>query len=269
MFDPYLSRWALTPDGAPITTHAAFLLPVRRNGGPAMLKIARNPEERRGGVLMDWWEGEGAAHVFAIDGDALLMERATGSRSLADYARTGRDEEATHILCDAAARLHAPRPGTLPELVPLDIWFRALAPTAATHGGLLSRSAAIAHDLLANPQEVGVLHGDIHHGNVLDFGERGWKVIDPKGLFGERGFDYANIFTNPDFDDATLPVATRPEIFSRRLAIISEHAGIDRRRLLQWIIAWTGLSSAWVIGDNGDADIGLRVSALAIAEYDR
>jgi aminoglycoside/hydroxyurea antibiotic resistance kinase len=42
-----------------------------------------------------------------------------------------------------------------------------------------------------------VLHGDLHHGNVLDFGLRGWLAIDPKGLLGERGFDFANIFTNP------------------------------------------------------------------------
>jgi streptomycin 6-kinase len=51
--------------------------------------------------------------------------------------------------------------------------------------------------LLAEPREVGVLHGDLHHGNVLDFGVRGWLAIDPKGLLGERGFDFANIFTNP------------------------------------------------------------------------
>jgi streptomycin 6-kinase len=42
------------------------------------------------------------------------------------------------------------------------------------------------------------LHGDLHHENVLDFGERRWLAIDPHGLHGERFFDFANIFTNPD-----------------------------------------------------------------------
>jgi streptomycin 6-kinase len=32
MFDPYLSAWSLVPDGDPIVTHAARLLPVRRLG---------------------------------------------------------------------------------------------------------------------------------------------------------------------------------------------------------------------------------------------
>jgi streptomycin 6-kinase len=36
---------------------------------------------------------------------------------------------------------------------------------------------------------------------VLDFGACGWLAIDPKRLAGERGFDFANIFTNPDLAD--------------------------------------------------------------------
>jgi streptomycin 6-kinase len=36
-------------------------------------------------------------------------------------------------------------------------------------------------------------------------GPRGWLAIDPKGLCGERGFDFVNIFCNPDFALATAP----------------------------------------------------------------
>src|SRR3546814_13426940 len=81
-------------------------------------------------------------------------------------------------------------------LVPLAHWFRALNPAAATHGGILARCAATARALLAESRGTGVLHGDIHHDNVLDFGPRGWLAIDPKRLVGERGFDFANLFTN-------------------------------------------------------------------------
>src|SRR3546814_9972968 len=54
MFATYLDRWALTPDGAPIATHSSDLLPVRHDGVPAMLKIARGAEEKWGGGLMVW-----------------------------------------------------------------------------------------------------------------------------------------------------------------------------------------------------------------------
>ena len=65
-----------------------------------------------------------------------------------------------------------------------------------------------------------VLHGDIHHDNILDFGKRGWLAIDPKRLQGERGFDYANLFCNPDLADPSRPIAASPGRFARRLEIV-------------------------------------------------
>lgn len=271
MFDSYLLRWDLVPDGDVISTRAAQLLPVWLRGGePAMLKLSCEEDERQGGVLMEWWDGDGAARVLARDEAALLLERAMGSNSLSDMARTGRDDEACRILCATAARLHAPRAKPLPELIPLAHWFRELEPAAATHGGVLARCAKTARALLADPREVGVLHGDLHHDNVLDFGERGWLAIDPKRLLGERGFDFANIFTNPDLAEPARPVATQPGRFERRLEIVAEAAGLERQRLLRWIVAWTGLSGAWFLGDSDPvASIDLHIAQLALAELDR
>jgi streptomycin 6-kinase len=106
-----------------------------------------------------------------------------------------------------------------------------------------------------------VLHGDIHHDNVLDFGARGWLVIDPKGLHGERGFDYANLFCNPETDIAV----TAPDRFARRLDIVTERAGLERKRLLQWILAWAGLSAAWWLSDGVHPEIDFRIAELAAA----
>ena len=245
MFDDYLDRWNLTPDGAPILTHCSRLLPVRRGGEPAMLKIAMEAEEKLGFILMRRWDGDGAARVLAREGDALLLERAQGNRSLAEMARTGQDEEATRILCRATAKLHTPRAvPPPPSLLPLSEWFAALEPAAKAHGGILLHSEQTARDLLADQRDITPLHGDIHHDNILDFGERGWLAIDPKRLIGERGFDYANIFRDPDY-----AVATAPGYFERRLEIVAEEAGLPRQRLLRWILAWAGLSAAWFIGD--------------------
>lgn len=270
MFESCLARWGLVPDGAPIATPAARLLPVLKDGEPAMLKLSHHAEERRGAMLMEWWGGEGAARVLARDGDALLMERATGPASLDGMARSGQDDEACRILCAAAARLHAPRPRPRPELTPLEHWFQDLWPAALRHGGLLARSAGAARALLSDPREVGVLHGDLHHGNVLDFGTRGWLAIDPKQLVGERGFDFANIFTNPDAANPARPVATQPGRFARRLEVVAAAAGLERQRLLSWVLAWTGLSACWLLNDDDpSASIAFRIAALAVAELDR
>jgi len=259
--DRYLERWQLAADGAPILTPSSLLLAVRRNGEPAMLKIAREEEERRGGRLMAWWDGDGAARVLAHDEDALLLERATGPRSLSAMAASGEDDEASRILCAVAARLHAPRPNPPPPLVPLRQWFELLAPAANALGGVFAEANAMAQKLLATPRDVTVLHGDIHHGNVLDAGERGWIAIDPKGLWGERTFDFVNILRNPD-----AATALKPGRFARQLYVVGSAAGLERRRLIEWTLAFAGLSAAWHIADGEPAALDLAVARLAAAE---
>ncbi|WBL72723.1 aminoglycoside phosphotransferase family protein [Serratia liquefaciens] len=255
---PYMQRWQLQPDGQAFETHSSLLMPVRYQGTAAMLKIAREQEEKFGGLLMCWWQGEGAARVLAWHDEGILLERAQGSRSLPQMVRDGDDRQATEILCQVVARLHAPRAEPLPELIPLHQWFNSLWPAAQAHGGMLRLSARVAAELLTSPREQTVLHGDIHHDNVLDFGERGWLVIDPKRLYGERAFDYANIFCNPNYG-----IATDPDIFQRRVAQICQLAGLERQRLLQWILAWAGLSAAWFMEDGEAADIDFRVAEQA------
>lgn len=229
-----------------------------------MLKVARLPDERAGYRLMTWYGGTGAARVLAAREEALLLERARGAGNLADMARTGRDDEACRILCTTAADLHRHRVAPVPELHALTDWFQPLFELAPHHTAL-AFAARTPQALLADPREVILLHGDLHHGNVLDFGGGDWRVIDPHGLVGERLFDFANIFTNPDLDDPTRPVATRPGRLERLLGTVAVEANADPRRLLQWIVAWTGLSAAWFIGD-GDttgAAIDLEVNAIA------
>lgn len=267
MLEDYLDAWSLTPDGAAFQTHSSKLMPVRWRGLPAMLKVAVSPEEKFGSILLRYWDGDGAAKVYRSDETALLLERAEGTRSLSDFARNGRDDEATRILCDTIAMLHRPRTQSPPlsSLVPLDVWFRDLEPAAAEHGGILALCATAARDLLADPREKTVLHGDAHHDNVLDFGTRGWLAIDPKHIHGERGFDYAILFCDPDLSDLTRPVATRPGRFERRLEIVCERAGLNRERQLQWILAWCGLSAAWFLEDGEAPETNFHIARRAAA----
>jgi streptomycin 6-kinase len=265
-FQPWLARWSLSVDGQPIITRfGSRLIPVSRNGEQAMLKIAGHEEERRGGELMEWYGGLGAARVLAREGDALLLERVVGERSLSAMAQSGHDDEATRILCRTAMALHAPRSQAPPRgLVPLDVWFRALEPATARHGGTFAKAAAAARALLAEPREQVVLHGDFHHDNVLDGGARGWLVIDPKGLLGERGFEYANLFRNPDAATALGDGQMR-----RRATIVAQEAALDIKRLLRWVLAYGGLGAAWSLESGHDPEPGLAIAERAAAELAR
>ncbi|OWP51841.1 aminoglycoside phosphotransferase family protein [Pseudomonas nitroreducens] len=263
-FQYLLSLWKLVQEGEPIVTPSSHLLPVRWQGRAAMIKVALDVEEQGGGQVMRWWDGEGAARVFAHEGDAILLERAEGKRSLLHMALHGEDDQASRIACDVVRHLHRPRGKPLPELIDLRQWFRDLAPAARRYGGLFPRCLETAEALLASEQDRSVLHGDVHHDNILDFGPRGWLAIDPKRLHGERLFDYANLLCNPD-----LPTSRERTRFLRQLDVIVEHAGVDRRRLLEWVLAFAGLSAAWFLDDGMAADSDLSVAHLAAAELDR
>lgn len=297
--ESFLRRWDLLPDGPAITTPSSHVVPVRYRGAPAMLKVPRILEERDGGRLMVWWAGRGAAPVLVHDDDAIVLERALGPHSLTCWALSDGpdgDDRATQVLCAVAGELHATgravglaRAGGVagaggaggtasdapPEgLVTLERWFADLLAGTAGHEGFLGRAAGTARALLDDQREVVTLHGDIHHGNVLDFGDERaarWRAIDPKFLVGDRAFDYANIVCNPSHD-----VARTPGRLARQVSVICAAAGLDRARLLRWIVAWTGLSATWYLGDTwlphaereaaAAAVLGVGQDALALLE---
>lgn len=255
-FATWLSAWDLTPDGAPFSTEhtGSRLLPVRQRGRLCMLKIAGAPEEVRGGLLMAWWAGLGAAEVLALDGPALLLERAMPTPALPELSRSGDDRRAVEVLCDVLAELHAPRPQRPPDLLPaLELWFRDLADMAPIDSRL-TRGWLIAQDLLRTQQDVVILHGDMHHENVLWFGARGWLAIDPKGLLGERAYDYANIFRNPD-----KRTALAPGRLEARLDQVATIADLNPGRQLRWIAAHAALSAAWSLQDGRSPTWSLAV----------
>jgi streptomycin 6-kinase len=261
MFREYLRRWNLTTDGSAVMTPTSALLPVLWGNVPAMLKVAVLDEEKLGNQLMIWWNGDGAARLLAHAEDAILMERAETGISLADVAREGQDDEASRIMCAVLRQLHAQRAYAPPALPPLTKWFEPLGRAAEEQGGILRIAAETASRLLSTQRDVVVLHGDMHHGNVLRFGSRGWLAIDPKGLIGERGFDHANIFFNPDDQLATMPGRLAQEI-----KIVAEAADLESNRLLSWVLAWSGLSAAFSLEDHAPCATALRIAQLATAE---
>jgi streptomycin 6-kinase len=267
----WIDRWRLSIDGAVFETATSILAPARTaTGQPVMLKLSHHEEERRGSALLAAWSGRGAPLVLEHDGDAVLMERATGPRSLAAMAIAGADAAATGVLCATAGALHEASVDVLesaepPELVPLRTWFRELFAYADELSPLHRQGADLAASLLDDEREVVALHGDIHHGNVLDFGERerglAWLAIDPKGLLGERAFDYCNILCNP-----SPAFALEPGRLETRFALVTDAAALAPDRYARWLVAWCALSSTWHTrsGDGAPAASVARIGERAL-----
>ena len=258
--DHFLTKWSLDRDGDAIETQTSLIQPVRRSNERAILKLLKPISDEAGGAaLLRYYDGQGAVRLLESESGALLMEGATGPRSLRAMATPGEDEQANAILVDVIVTLHGPRTVPIPSgLMPLSERFSSLFDQERDRV-LLGQCAAVARKLLASSAGPVPLHGDLHHGNVLDGGGRGWLAIDPKALLGERAYDVANLLRNP------APCATL--VLSRdrmaRLAVFySERLELDRQRILDFAFAHAGLSAAWDIEDGLDPSYSLQCAEL-------
>lgn len=256
-----IHSWDLVYDGDRFYTHSSLIQPVLTGNIKSILKIPLVEEEKRGTKVLTWWDGTGAVKVLKSNDDAILMERITGNRSLKSMSMNNQDDEATQIICEVTNLLHSNQKQPLPELTPLNIWFEELFFSAEKYGDIFLRSADIARQLLEKQNDITVLHGDIHHDNILYSSERGWLAIDPKGLLGERTFDYVNILCNP-----AKEIALEEGRLMKQMAIISKNTGIEIKQLLRWTAAWSGLSAVWFLNDNQDAGVPVEILKLVIAQ---
>jgi len=264
---PALARaWGLTVEGPERRTFSGTVCFVRRGSEHFVLKLPRaEGDETNAPAVLGHFDGQGAVRLIAADGPAHLVERAMPGEPLTDLVLSGRDDEATAIVCAVAARLHgAGRPAFAVPIVA--DWGEGFARYRAGGGtgfprDLLERAEHLFQDLAATQQSPVLLHGDLHHDNVLRDELRGWLAIDPKGVIGEPAYEFGALLRNPTEDPRRF---ADPNIIERRLAIIVNATGLDRARLVGWAFAQAMLSAVWSWED-GEADVRGLVTARAVA----
>jgi streptomycin 6-kinase len=267
-----IERWTLSDVTLVADTRTSVVRRARRaDGAHVALKILKpyGADEIHGARLMSWWNGDGAARIIDIAEPAILMQWLDGP-PLGDLVRSdGRDDEATGILCDVAARLHRVRATGPKHLMSLRRSFRPLLDGdpddwEPANRDIAKRAAVLAEELLATTMDVVPLHGDFHHDNVVG-SERGWLALDPKGIVGDRHYEFANVFRNPYGGG---DIARDPKRIDARASIISKRLGLDRRRLLLWAAAHCALSERWnrAAGDKSEWNFLMLPLLLEAAE---
>jgi streptomycin 6-kinase len=91
------------------------------------------------------------------------------------------------------------------------------------------------------------MHGDFHHYNILS-SERGWLVIDPKGVIGPAGYEVGPFMLNPW--EKLSDGGNYKSMIKKRIDILHEHLGFERERILEWSLAHAVLSAWWSFEDN-------------------
>lgn len=115
----------------------------------------------------------------------------------------------------------------------------AARPAGPLSAALLARARSTFAELLASAPAPVLLHGDLHHHNVLAARRAPWLAIDPKGVVGDPGQDVGALLCNP------LSLADPGARAERRVRRLAAELGLDRDRLRAWGFVSAVLSEAW------------------------
>jgi len=232
----------------------AFVAPVTLADGRAAVLKAQPPHDEASSELaaLAAWNGAGAVR--------LLWSDPGGAFALLEHVRPGvtletvpDDDEATRLAAGVMRRLWIEPPSD-PALIPLPHWggaFRRYRERFPSNGTLPARLVDAAESawerMLASSPEPRLLHGDLHHGNILA-ADGEWLSIDPKGVVGDPAFEPSALFFNPH--DRLAACGDVPALVARRLDLLSDALALDRGRIATWAFARCVLSMCWTIEDN-------------------
>src|SRR5262249_46590382 len=134
-----------------------------------------------------------------VDG-AVLTERLRPGSPLRELVMAGKDDEATEVLADVIAPMWRARAPA--HTVTVADWGEGfqryrLSEDRQIPAALVEIAAVLYAELCSSQRERRLFHGDLHHDNVLSDAERGWIVIDPKGVVGEVEYELGASLRNP------------------------------------------------------------------------
>ncbi|WP_343841470.1 aminoglycoside phosphotransferase family protein [Salinibacillus aidingensis] len=107
---------------------------------------------------------------------------------------------------------------------------------------ILNNALSMYSHLNTTSEQRWLLHGDFHHDNILATGVEGeWTTIDPKGLIGEREYDFVQFLLNQ------LPKKNRSTTINRRIQILVEEGNLNKDRLIEWGFCHSVLATCWTV----------------------
>jgi streptomycin 6-kinase len=265
----YAAYWGLTLEPEILWVKQGCIAFGHQQGLPIVLKIMPGASHGAGDkypcvAALRQFAGHGAVRCIDELGDALLLEQLVPGTPLTDMVVRGADDEATHIVCDVIRKLHTANPVADLPTVEWGANFRSYLarPHPLLPPSLVERGAQLYAELSASQQVRRLLHGDLHHDNILFDQRRGWVAIDPKGVLGESEYEIGAALRNPTLDTRLYADTSRLE---RRIDIIASDLGLDKKRITGWCFAQAVLSSVWAVEDEDPATAISRGVAVAHA----
>jgi streptomycin 6-kinase len=240
---------------------------VLADGRETVLKVGYpSPELMCEMEALRLYEGHGIVQLLHADREqgAMLLERLKPGTPLASIED---DEEATSIAAGVMRQLWRPVPAEH-QFPTVAKWASGLGRLRERFGGttgpfpksLVEEAETLFTELISSMDEEVLLHGDLHHENIVAAERQPWLALDPKGLVGEPAYEVGALLRNQLPEPLVQPEASRT--LARRVDQLAEELGLDRERLISWGLAQAVLSAWWSIEDHGHG----WEPAIAVAE---
>ena len=220
----------------------------------AVLKIAlplNNPEIFNEASFLNVLDGKGAVKLLKSDENhrAILLEKLTPGKHLKELYQ---NDETKPL--EIAIKIQREIIKKMPEdsaFKRLEDWFKGFDKAANT---VFPREfIAKAHEFykeLSRSSNKFLIHGDLHHENILSAEREPFLAIDPKGIIGDIGYEISVFLNNHLWwlaSDANLK-----EKLNQAVLQFSEAFEIEPRDLRKWAFAQIVLSAWWTFEDNGE-----------------
>lgn len=259
------NRWDLTNVQPAPTLSFNFVAFAKRARANVVLKMSvPNSEMKSEIAALRLFDGEGACKLLEYDEEEcwMLLERLDPGEMLVTLKD---DEEATRIAAEVMKKIWRPMDSSglplqwqdpaLQKFILLSDWFDGLKKLRAMYNGgtgpfnekLVERVERSVRDFFAEDHRPVLMHGDFHHYNILS-SERGWLIIDPKGVIGPAGYEVGPLLINPWGE--LINRSDIQKITKRRVDLLHEHLGFERDRIREWGLAHAVLSAWWGIEDH-------------------
>jgi streptomycin 6-kinase len=252
-------KWSLTLHSPFEDMAYNYVAPATCDDGmEVVLKVGvPNPELQTEIEALRSFNGKGAVKLLEVEPDlgAMLLERLDPGEAI---FHLNDDEYATNVAIQVMNEFYG-SPTERERFPTIADWAEGLMRLRATFKGstgpfpknLVEMAEAILRELLPTMDDHVLLHGDLHHWNILSAGRSPWLAIDPKGVIGELAYETGAWIRNP-FPD--LLEWTNPgNIISRRMDQFTMELALDRERILGWSV-YQAVLAAWWSYEEGDRD---------------
>ncbi len=252
------SRWLLTIHPPFDLSFNYVARATRLDGTEVVLKLGvPNPELWTEIEALRHYAGDGFARLIDVAPKlgAFLIEHLEPGTPLANITD---DEQATAIAAAVMQKLWKPAPPEGHTFPTVERWARGLEGLRDQFGGgtgpfpsnLVDLAENYFDEMINSQGEPVLLHGDLHHWNILQSTRQPWLAIDPKGVIGEREYETGAFLRNPYTRLTDPKLVTR--LTERRASQLAEILGFDRQRILKWAAAQAVLSAWWAYDDLGE-----------------